>query len=116
MARILVGNGLINPDDIIEIEEKTVSLVVEKGWLSDTTAKFKVIILKVINKKGLYDFYTIYNDKRIISILKKDKKSTLEVGNFYCYPGMLQYDHYEESNMLYDESINSRRDFMEKYL
>lgn len=114
--RILVGDGLINTDDIVGIEEKTVSLVVEKGWLSDTTARFKVIILKVVNRKGLFDFYTIYNDKSIIDVLRKDRKQTLDVGNFYCYPGMPQYPRYEETNMLYDASINSREDFMDKYM
>lgn len=114
--RILVGNGLINPDNIVEIEEKTVSLAVERGFFSDTKANFKVIILKVINAKKLYDFYTVYNDKRLVDALRKDRKKTLEVGNFYCYPGIPQYPEYEETNMLYDESINSRADFIEKYL
>lgn len=114
--RILVGNGLINPDNIVEIEEKTVSLVVESGFLSNTKANFKVIIIKVVNAQNLYDFYTIYNDKKLITALKRDRKQTLEVGNFYCYPGIPQYPDYEETNMLYDASIKSRVDFMEKYM
>lgn len=104
---IWFGDNLIDTDDILEIEEQTVTLKKEK---------FKVIILKVINERGLYDFYTIYNDKNIINILKKDKKSTLDVGNFYCYFGILQYPDYEETNMRYDASINSKADFIEKYI
>lgn len=114
--RILVGDGLINPDDIVGIEEKTVSIVVESGWFSDKKEDFKVIILKVVNRKGLFDFYTIYNDKKIVELLKKNRKLTLDIGNFYCYPGVVQYPHYEETNMMYDASVKSRRDFMEKYM
>lgn len=114
--RIELADTIIVPSDIVDIEQKTVSLVVEKGWLSDKKESFKVIIIKVLNEKGLYDFYTIYNDKRIIDLLKKDKKSTLDVGNFYCYFGMLQYPQYEETNMIYDESVNCIEDFEAEYM
>ena len=109
--RIKIGDTIILPCDVVEIELKTVSLVTEKGWLSDRKENFRVIIIKVLNEEGLYDFYTIYNDKRIIDLLKKDKKSTLDVGNFYSYPGILNYSQYEETNMIYDPSIKCLDDF-----
>ena len=114
--RIELADTIIVPSDIVDVEQKTVSLVVEKGWLSDKKESFKVIIIKVLNEEGLYDFYTIYKDKKIINLLKKDKKSTLDVGNFCCYPGILQYPQYEETNMIYDPSINSIDDFEDEYM
>ena len=114
--RIKIGDTIILPCDVVEIELKTVSLVTEKGWLSDRKENFRVIIIKVLNEEGLYDFYTIYNDKRIIDLLKKDKKSTLDVGNFNSYPGILNYSQYEETNMIYDPSIKCLDDFEDEYM
>ena len=114
--RIELADTIIVPSDIVDVEQKTVSLVVEKGWFSDKKESFKVIIIKVLNEDGLYDFYTIYNNKKIIDLLKKDKKSTLDVGNYCCYPGMLQYPQYEETNMIYDPSISSIEGFEDEYM
>lgn len=64
----------------------------------------------------LYDFYTIYNDENIMKILEEDEKKTLDVGNFYAYPGVLNYSDYTKTNMLFDGSIKTKKDFIEKYL
>ena len=39
-----------------------------------------------------------------------------EIGNFFAYPGVLHYSDYLNTNMLLDEDISSRQDFIDKYL
>lgn len=64
----------------------------------------------------LYDFFTIYNDEAIVEFLNADEKNTLEIGNFYSYPGILNYSNYTKTNMRYDSSIKTKKDFIKKYL
>ena len=74
-----------------------------------------------MHSNQLYDFYTIYNDKRLINAAQRyidegDKDKICEIGNFFAYPGILHYPDYLNTNMLFDEEISSKKDFIEKYL
>lgn len=99
----------------------------------DEAKKFSCVILKVkggtqlrgkVDSNGnfsgynnqLYDFFTIYNDEAIMEFLKADEKNTLEIGNFYSYPGVLNYSDYTKTNMSFDSSIKTKEDFIKKYL
>ena len=69
----------------------------------------------------LYDFYTIYNDKKLIDRVREDIQNgstdkVCEIGNFFCYFGMLNYPDYIETNTLYDGTVRSKKDVIEKYL
>lgn len=64
----------------------------------------------------LYDFYTIYNDKELVDVVKNNKARLCEIGNFYAYPGILNYSDYTETNMLFDSSIKTKEDFIKNYL
>lgn len=39
-----------------------------------------------------------------------------EIGNFYAYFGVLNYPNYVDTNVMVDESICSKKDFLEKYM
>ena len=99
----------------------------------DETKTFSCVILKVksgtqirgkVDGDGnfsgynnqLYDFYTIYNDLNIIEFLVNNESNTLEVGNFYAYPGVLKHSNYANTNMRYDSYIKTKQDFIERYL
>ena len=69
----------------------------------------------------LYDFYTIYNDEKLIQRVKQDIASgntdkVCEMGNFFVYFGILCYPDYLSTNVMLDKSIKSKRDFLEKYM
>lgn len=110
---------------------------------SDTITTYKnesfmCLILKVkggvqmrgnVNESGsvsmhsnqLYDFYTICNNQRVIELLQQDidagnTDKICEFGNYFVYFGMLCYDNYLKTNTLIDETIQSKKDFINKYL
>ena len=69
----------------------------------------------------LYDFYTVCNDKNLIRRVKEDVASgstekLCEIGNYFVYFGMLCYPDYLNTNVMVDESIKSRSDFVKKYM
>ena len=152
-AMIFGGINIINKCDIVEIEEKIVTINVRKskknpapkptGFFSkltyseriyyDEVKKFSCVILKVkggtqiigeVDERGnfsgynnqLYDFYTIYNDENLIRAVGDNQDKLCEIGNFYAYPGILKYDDYIGTNMLFDSSIKTKEDFIKKYL
>ena len=69
----------------------------------------------------LYDFYTVCNDEMLIQRVREDiaagnTEKVCEIGNFFVYFGMLRYPDYLKTNVMFDRSINSKKDFMEKYM
>ena len=74
-----------------------------------------------MHSNQLYDFYTICNNKKVIKLLQEDinegnTDKICEFGNYFVYFGMLCYDNYLKTNTLIDESIKSKKDFVDKYL
>ena len=69
----------------------------------------------------VYDFYTVCNDKKLIDRVRQDiaagsTEKGCEIGNYFIYFGMLRFPNYVDTNVLVDETIKSKRDFIEKYL
>lgn len=155
--RLLFGtNNVVNIDDIVDFEEKTITLSIAhtkknptpkptKGFLaklmySDTITyheneSYFCLILKVkrgtqmignVDSSGnlsarsnqLYGFFTIYNDEKFLMRLKGNNSNErqIEIGNFYHYPGVLHYPDYLNTNMMLDQDIKSKDDFVNKYI
>lgn len=69
----------------------------------------------------LYDFYAVCNNKKLIQRVKEDiaagsTNKVCELGNYFVYFGILCYPDYLNTNVLVDESIKSKKDFIEKYM
>lgn len=69
----------------------------------------------------LYNFYTICNSQRMIDLVQQDerkgsKDKVLEIGNYLIYFDTLRYPNYTKTNVLIDETITSKKAFMDKYM
>lgn len=69
----------------------------------------------------VYDFYTVCNNKKLIDRVRQDvvadrTDKVCEIGNYFVYFGVLCYPNYVDTNVMVDETIKSKRDFIEKYL
>lgn len=69
----------------------------------------------------LYDFYTVCNNEKLIDRVRQDiaagsTDKVCEIGNYFVYFGILCYPNYVDTNVMVDETIKSKRDFVEKYL
>ena len=158
MSYLEIDKRIISTTDIVEIEEKLVTVQEEKqvknpepkpqkGFFakmlySETITKtierkFSVVVIKV--KAGmqvvthtdqetgatrnsshqLFDFFAVCKDRDFCGAVMRAsnrKDVEIEIGNYYCYPGMLRYPDYITTNVLIDPEICSKADFMRKYM
>ncbi len=66
-----------------------------------------------------YDFYTICSDEDFLeamSLANNKEDVELEIGNFYCYPGTLAYANYINTNVIFDADVETKEDFVAKYI
>ena len=139
MNKIMLGNHLIYPDEIVKIEEKTVRFSVEvpskkqkKGLLSSIFGSYDIekvdlfcLIVSVHSDApddgfphNLYTNFTIYNDVRFKEYVKKGFVNGKEIG-MQTHPLINdKWDEpdYPDTNMEYDPDIHSKHDFVKKYL
>lgn len=96
---------------VIELKVKGVTQIISKVD-EDTGA--------ISNRSNqTYNFYAVCNDREFVDAMSRasnKKEVELEIGNFYCYPGMLAYSDYLTSNVIIDEDIESKEDFIAKYI
>lgn len=74
-----------------------------------------------IKSHQLYEFYTVCNDKKLIQRVREDIESgstekVCEIGNYFVSFGILCYPNYLYTNVMVDETIKSRSDFVRKYM
>ena len=68
-----------------------------------------------------YDYYAICNNKRLVELVQNElnegnTSKVREIGNYYVLPDTLRYPNYPKTNTLVDATIQSKKDFIDKYM
>jgi len=163
---IMLGNSVIDVEDIVNIEEKTITFNIKKTkpnpqpkptkgffkklFYSETIEytvpetysylilKVKAGVQKVVHSKPkdgeteiyiggtysqtttnqLYDFYTVYSDRNFYNRVVEygDRQILCEIGNYPTLGGNLYYTDYANTNMEFDPTIKTKKDFFNRYM